>query len=109
MSVSDLYKKHGNEEKSIKYLKQAAHCGYVGAVSKYLAYLLKQEPYDLAEIEAMELHTVNKQLNSIFILADFYYTHQDLCPGKIDWLLDVIRHSDNIYAADVLKKYEKRD
>ncbi len=48
---------------------------------------------------------LNKQIDAAIFLADFYHAHQDICPGKFEWLIDELKKKDNIFVPEILRRY----
>ena len=49
---------------------------------------------------------LNKQIDAAIVLADFYHTHQDICPDKFEWFIGELKKKDNIFVPEILKRYD---
>ena len=103
--IAQMYEAHGDQERYLFWLEKAARTAYSGAVTLWIKYWSGMEPIELDKIEMFNEFVLGKQIDAANILADFYYTHQDVCPGKFEWFIGELKKKDNIFVPDILKRY----
>ena len=105
LALADVYRVHGDEDNYLKWLEKSAKNGYTGAITRWLNYWINKEPLNLEKIELLNKHIIKRQVDAAYILADFYYEHQDLCPGKFEWFVDELKKKDNVFIRPICEKY----
>lgn len=105
LMISQMYRCHGDKEKCLFWLEKAAKTAYTGAVSIWVKYWSNREPLEIDKIEMLNDFVLKKQLGAAHILADFYDTHRDICPGKFEWFIGELRKKENVFAHEILRKY----
>lgn len=105
LALADVYRIHGDEDNYLKWLEKSAKNGYTGAITRWLNYWINKEPLNLEKIELLNKRIINTQVDAAYVLADFYYEHQDLCPGKFEWFVNELKKKDNVFVRPICKKY----
>jgi hypothetical protein len=105
LMIALMYKGHKDRENYLIWLEKAAKTAYTSAVTMWVSYWSTKKPIELDKIEMLNKFILKKQLGAAHILADFYYTHQDICPGKFEWFIGELKKKDNIFVSEILKKY----
>jgi TPR repeat protein len=105
LMIALIYRDHKDHENYLIWLEKAAKTAYTGAVTLWINYWSAKEPIEIDKIEMLNKFVLKKQLGAAHILADFYHSHQDICPGKFEWFIGELRKKDNIFVPEILRKY----
>ncbi len=105
LMIAQMYEAHGDQERYLSWLEKAAETAYSGAVTLWIKHWSKVEPLQLDKIEMFNEFVLNKQIDAAKVLAEFYYTHQDICPDKFEWFIEELKKKDNKFVPIILKKY----